>query len=162
MHGGYSSGAEERQLQSEEEKCVKQHPQCESRRALHRWAANFVSSVTSRSRTLVNRVLHTDSQNLLIHDPSVKDSVTAGLEKWAQKNYGVDQFSSSVYEGLNGPVWREAKNLDNSLILESCPYEVSKSHSRLPDGVSNIQTTVWYGVKSKTVPRQHNRKEAIS
>ena len=76
----------------------------ESRRALHRWAANFDSSVTSRSRTLVNRVLHTDSQNQLIHDPSVKDNVTAGLEKWTQRNYGVDQFSSSVYEGLNGPV----------------------------------------------------------
>ena len=139
---------------------MKQSPPNESRRALHRWAANFVSSVANRSRTLVNRVLYTNSQNQLIHNPSVKDNATAGLEKWTQKDYGVSQFSSSVYEGLNGPVWRETKNLDNNLILESCPYEISKSHSRLPEGVSNIQTTVWYGVENKTVPKQRNRKRS--
>ena len=80
--------------------------------------------------------------NFFFHDPSIKDNVTAGLEKWTQKNFGVSCFSSSVYEGLDFPVWRETKNLDNNVILESCPYEVSKTHSQLPDGVSNIQTTV--------------------
>ena len=84
-------------------------PQPYSRRALHRWAANFVSSVTDRSRTLASRVVHTESneQSQLIHDPSIKDNATAGLEKWTQKNFGVGHFSSSVYEGLDFPVWRE-------------------------------------------------------
>ena len=85
-------------------------PRSEGRRALHRWAANFVSSVTNRSRTLVSRVLYTgEEKNHYVHDPSVKDNVTAGLEKWTQKNFGVSRFSSTVYEGLDSPVWRETK-----------------------------------------------------
>ena len=83
--------------------------------------------------------------------------------KWTQKSYGVNEFSSSVYDGLDSPVWRETKNLDNNVIIESCPYEISKSHAKLPSGVANIQTTVWYGSKVRPPKgsRQNGRKKNL-
>ena len=70
-------------------------------------------------------------------------------------------FNSSVFDGLDKPQWRQTVNLDDGALIESRPVESLSMTESLPDGVSNIQTTVWYGVRAKPTRKSIKKKNMV-
>ena len=134
-----------------------------NRRSLFRWATHLFGEATTRSKTLVSRVLKT--REVLVCSRSHFEAATSGTCQWSETTQNATCFNSEVFEGLHDVKWRETKDLSTGMVVESRPVDdkMVAVDDVLPAGVSNIKTTIWYGQlhqpkKSKPKSRQHLAK----
>ena len=122
------------------------------RPALFKWAHSFVTNVTGRTATLVRRVLHTGDTTPLIAPVNEFEEAVQGKETWTQTVTNAETVNSVDIEGLDDPVWRQTTIVESGKLIESTPLPSDVSIP-VPDGPSDIKTTVWYG-RTDTTPKQ--------
>ena len=135
-----------------------------NRRSLFRWAAHLVGEATTRSKTLVSRVLKT--REVLVCSQSQFEAATIGTSEWSEGTRDASCYNSEVCKGLQDPKWRETKDLSTGVVVESRPVDgkmIGAVGDVLPAGVSTIKTTIWYGQlhqpkRSRPKARQHLAK----
>ena len=130
-----------------------------------KWARQFVTDVTGRAKTIVDKIF-VSSDDKMVYSESERKAATVGKESWTAVEQDAAWLDNKVTEGLEKPCWRESVDVDTEEVIESRPVNDSGiKETFIEDAPRNIKTTIWYGTgkpKSQNVRSSEKFRRTIT